>query len=534
MMPTLAPAMAQMSEQDRLRACVDLDRQIASVDASAYGTIVELKTRRNTFASTARLPPEILSAIFESIIALGESEFHSGGLQWMHLMEVCRHWRSVMLESPRLWSSLAFHSVRLTSEMLRRSKTSPLVIKVNLTYAEEKRGAVALALSHISRIGVPHINIQFYATDYSKRLLAALDRHAPLLTSLRLSTLRDPRHAHVIPRSLFAPRLRHLAIYNLTISWDLPLLAGLTHLEIGGSPHAPSLGELRAVLSHCPALHTLILLWNLPDTKNQQHQLQDPIPLPTLACLHLNGPVADCDVVVRSLSFPPTTAVMLHCNLSVDISAELPHLLSGLGARRGDGVSIGCLEIRAIYENQIKFEAMTGTNHNTLEHPSLEPTFHKDFFDDEVLSASLVHTTCEGLSPTKILNAEFCLPFRTNSRRWMTMLGSLKNLQVLKATSARNSNVKGLISALKPRLIKVKKKFRPSNVFLPHLRELTLSGAFIRDGSGFKTLRDCCRLRQNGHSEIQILRLLDHTPLDLLVVVVKLKEFVVDVDCTRG
>jgi hypothetical protein len=513
--------MAQMSEQD-LHACVDLDRQISD----AYATIDKLKTRRNnTFASTARLPPEILSTIFESIIALCQSQFY-GKLQWMHLMEVCRHWRSVMLECPRLWCSLAFNRVRLTSEMLRRSKASPLEIKVSLSGTGVKRGAVMLALSHISRIRVLHVKLAS-TRDRIKRLLAALDQHAPLLTSLRLTTNSE---VHVIPRALFAPRLRHLAIRNLIISWDSPLLVGLTHLEICGSPHAPSLGELRAVLSHCPALNTLILSGNLPDTENQQHQLQDPIPLPTLALLHLEGPVAACDVVVCSLCFPPTTAVMLCCNLGVDISPEVPHLLSGLGARRGDGVSIGCLDIRVPHPSRIKFKAWTGTNHNTLEHPSLELTF---VFDNEDLSASLVHTTCEGLSPTEILNAEFCLPFLTDSRRWTTVLGSLKNLQVLEATSTRTSAVEGLISALTPQLIKGEKKLGPSNVFLPHLRELTLDGSLIRDDSGFQALQDCCMLRQKNHAEIQILRLLYSLALDRLVVA-KLEEFVVALVRGRG
>jgi hypothetical protein len=514
-----------MSEQDPLHACVGLDRQIASLYAevsNVYAAIAELKTRRNTFTSIARLPPEILSKIFESIISLDQTESSSGRLEWMHLMEVCRHWRSVMIENPRLWSSLAFCSVELTSKMLLRSKASPLEIRAGSL--EMVLDAVALALSHISRIRVLHLRVW----KHIEMFLPAIGQPAPLLKSLRLENLDGPSNSPIIPSLLFAPCLRHFASSNLTVQWDSPHLAGLTHLEIRGSARLPSLGELRDVLSHCTALDTLILSDSLPHTEDQQNQSQDPIPLPTLAHLHLVGSVTDCDIVVRTISFPPTTTVVLHCDIGMDISLEVPHLLSGLGARRDGDFPIGRLGITMPRGTEITFKAWTSTNDDTMEHPFLELTFEGALPSDENLCVNLVHTTCQGLSPTEILNLNIDVSLRVGRKRsWRTMLGSLKNLQVL---TAGNRDVKGLLFALTPEPINDAEKSRHWDVFLPRLRDLTLHGASFWSSDQFEALQDCLMQRWENHAEIQkllIFRCFDIYEPDII----KLKEIVVEMEC---
>jgi hypothetical protein len=515
-----------MNKSDRLKACMELDRQITPL----YATIAELNTRRNTFASIARLPTETLSKIFESIISLDQTEFSSGGLQWIHLMEVCRHWRSVMIESPRLWSSLAFHSVEVTSEMLRRSKASPLVIKVDLASAESMLGAVELALSHISRVRVLHINV---SRNDSEGLLAAIARPAPLLTSLFLSNFGN-QNAHTIPPSLFAPRLRYLVIHNLNIAWGSPFLVGLTHLEIHESATPPSLDEFRIVLSRCPALEALILGGNStrPMTRPNRSPLvigscdsQDPIPLPTLAELHLHGPVPDCDIIIHNLSFPPTTTVELYTVLGRNIPAELPRLVAGLGGR-GNGFSFDRLFIFTNCLSSINFRAWPSTN-NTLVDPLLNLSFYKGALSDEYSSAFLVRTVCKGLSPTEILSVNINFDMHVGRRHsWETILGSLKNLQVLEVAEA---NPGGLISALTPTPIAGAEKSRRWKVFLRHLHTLVLQQVYFEDVSEALALQVCLMLRWENHAEIKTLRLVDCDSLRCDID--RLKEIVVDVDC---
>jgi hypothetical protein len=506
-----------MNEPDRLDARMELDRQITP----PYAAFADPKTRQNTFTSIGRLPPEVLSKIFKLIIGLDHTQFSIGTLQWMHLMEVCCHWRSLIIGSPLLWSWLAFHNEGLTSEMLQRSKASSLVIKVDLSDAESMLGAVALALSHISRIRILHIYVR-RGRHYSAGLLAAMDQPAPLLTSLYLTNFGD---THTIPPSLFAPRLRQLVIRHLNIAWDSPLLFSLTRLEIHKSARPSSLDELRVVFSRCPALTVLVLLGNLPHAVEQQNQSQDPIPLLKLAYLHLEGPVPDCDIVIRSIFFPPATNVKLHCALD-EIPAELPLLLAGLGERRGNCFSLDRLTIFKPFLSSIRVRAWASTDEDTPEDPLLQLSLRGDAASGNSC-VSLICTVCKGLSPTEILsvNIDFCW-HEGHVPSWMTMLDSLKNLQVL---TARNPSMKWLISALTPVPITGAEKSRPWKVFLPRLQKLALDEAYFESDDTILALQNCLMLRWENHAEIQTLQLFDcsslrNSDIDAL------KEIVVDVD----
>jgi hypothetical protein len=211
-------------------------------------------------APIAYLPAEILAKIFEASISPGRDD----PSERVKLMMVCQHWRSVMMEFPRLCSSLILSNVRVTATMLERSKTAPLVVEadlssINIGCPRDDDAAVELALSHLSRTRVLHISL----TDQSlRRLFPAMQQPAPLLESLRLVGGLDFTGTMTPSLGLLEgviPRLRHFAVHNLGIPWDSPFLCNLTHLEIENCFPKPSIVEFRHILSRCPALDALIL-----------------------------------------------------------------------------------------------------------------------------------------------------------------------------------------------------------------------------------------------------------------------------------
>jgi hypothetical protein len=106
-------------------------------------------------------------------------------------------------------------------------------------------------------------------------------------------------------------------------------------------------------------LPCLILHRSLPYTREDEHQSHFLVSLPNLSELQLVGDVIGCDIVIRSISFPPNVRVMLRCLLDVLLPPEFPQFLSNCGAYLGSGSSIGHFCISVDLLRGIRFQAWT-------------------------------------------------------------------------------------------------------------------------------------------------------------------------------
>ncbi|KAI0278915.1 hypothetical protein BGY98DRAFT_908533, partial [Russula aff. rugulosa BPL654] len=99
----------------------------------------KIGTRRNALTPTCRIPTEILGEIFLFYQHLSSGPYIpdcSGGgppntsLRWVPAVaHVCRHWRAVALDHPRLWSCITLRLGRdWASRMLALSKSSPITV----------------------------------------------------------------------------------------------------------------------------------------------------------------------------------------------------------------------------------------------------------------------------------------------------------------------------------------------------------------------------------------------------------------------
>ncbi|KAJ7276743.1 hypothetical protein C8J57DRAFT_1583987, partial [Mycena rebaudengoi] len=121
----------------------ELDLQLILLDeyvACRRGELLQSLERYQTILSPIRrLPPEILGEIFTFHFICGSSTSYPSSKRapWL-LAQVCSHWRSVALGTPRMWSMIFAHldfvgegsAVLLWKLWLERSGTVPLSVKL--------------------------------------------------------------------------------------------------------------------------------------------------------------------------------------------------------------------------------------------------------------------------------------------------------------------------------------------------------------------------------------------------------------------
>ncbi|KAJ3836441.1 hypothetical protein F5878DRAFT_726788 [Lentinula raphanica] len=230
-----------------LEVCLDsMNTEIALLTAKRDQIIVTIKTYRDVLHPIRRTPPEVLLEIFSYCVPFVDTtsaekcqEINSLNTKFAPWTfgQVCKHWRFIVLECPRLWSSLSlnvdqflttnfilgrqieYKAIDLLSNHLRRSKDCPLTIAVQSFQALSP--IFSLICSHSER--------------WSNVLLSL---HAGAFPQLSLVKGR-------------LPRLKNLHLRNLE-GWDDRIPA------IDAFKYAPNLCTIRA--SEIPGFATNLLL----------------------------------------------------------------------------------------------------------------------------------------------------------------------------------------------------------------------------------------------------------------------------------
>ncbi|KAL0961137.1 hypothetical protein HGRIS_006109 [Hohenbuehelia grisea] len=217
------------------------------------------------FAPSQELLPEILSVIFEIVVAdVFESTVSKDSpRQMLALTAVCRHWRDVALATPMLWGYLFCDvSPQWVEQLLRRSKSSPLRIRSAYQYVGldadlhhlEACSKFALLCEESSRIH----QLWLESGQDTDLVMSLLQNSMPNLHSLRLrSSTRTPR----LPAALFeaTPSLRELVLVRFEVSYKaLSSLSNLRTLKLHSIP-APDTDDLLCALRGMPLLETLAM-----------------------------------------------------------------------------------------------------------------------------------------------------------------------------------------------------------------------------------------------------------------------------------
>ncbi|KAL7280716.1 hypothetical protein ACG7TL_005658 [Trametes sanguinea] len=288
-------------------------------------TIVELKMQLNTMTPIARLPPEILAEIFALVSTTQYEESwrrHYGSSQvykWLSVAHVCRVWRAIALDTPRLWSRIVLTRPEVDKEVLARSKKAPLWISANIHHQDDERAALLNTIMEDSvRLKELHLTGPARALQH---LSAKWTNRADALEFLSLnSAYRLFDHASFfatppLSANLFSghvPRLRHLSICRLNVGWTSPLFCStLRTLTIDArNEHSDSTGEFSHLLDALDNMQFLEKLSltdavpRLPDEVVAIPETQRAIRLPRLRVLEVYSDAIDCARLLRHLAIP--------------------------------------------------------------------------------------------------------------------------------------------------------------------------------------------------------------------------------------
>ncbi|KAG8942626.1 hypothetical protein FRC03_002996, partial [Tulasnella sp. 419] len=235
----------------------DIDKKIETLKSVelAFQKAVEVQVahyrrRRNTVASTLlQCPNEIISEIF---LRLVENTSIEHRYQYLYNLQlVCSQFYHISEMTGRLWACIDTDLLQrksitepsyLIDKLLKKSKNAPLDIK--LRFREENlRGVLWL----LDRVG-PHshrwrsfISSCVVQLPTSPPWLEAVEESMRRLCGMSAPQLREFDVSFMDERSLpklsklfddFAPRLQWLNIIGIPISWDSPILSGLTRLGL--------------------------------------------------------------------------------------------------------------------------------------------------------------------------------------------------------------------------------------------------------------------------------------------------------------
>ncbi|EIW75858.1 hypothetical protein CONPUDRAFT_169110 [Coniophora puteana RWD-64-598 SS2] len=233
------------------------------------------------------LPPELLEIIFEECILRAHNhdglswQFHVCVsrciLDWVQVTHVCRHWRTVALGCPRLWSHPVVACGRWAEEMLARSRRARLTLSVRLDgdgdkqWKQSLKNAKQLVIQAPFRLLVPLIG------EISEQITSS--GSASELESLSL-----------------AQRFFTKGSTELPIGIHLVSVAGLRRLHLGpfNFDFSKSLFE---DMSNLRDLSLRSCLRRLTGDKEKQ------IHLLNLARLHLIDDIDDCKDFIASLHY---------------------------------------------------------------------------------------------------------------------------------------------------------------------------------------------------------------------------------------
>lgn len=405
----------------------------------------ELRTRRNSLASIAILPPEILSRVFRFASILWQTYKHS--TTWTVVTHVCRRWRLVALDHPALWTDIDLSFSRdWVQAMLIRSKEAPLnILNANINNWSRHLKSLRDVLEHFPRIRTFHLAYSSSAEVIP--VLEGLSSPALQLHSLSL-TSQDHIRANMTPANFLAggaPRLRKLVLAHCIIPWESPIyqnLQSLTHLTIQQIPdnrRIAGVETLVTMLATMTALKSLIMTQSLPlfsDMTAAVNSTPNHVHLRELAHLELGGTILECGSLLNYLSFPSQSSIKLHgYHPLANSSWSHPYMspiISTL-ARSFSGPSaahIHRLQLTSVSSIQLQISAWSNDSerNNTPDGNDrcLDLTLYLSESHTDLLALCL---SAMSLSHLRNLTVSLASPISLNKEQWVLYFGSLPALE---------------------------------------------------------------------------------------------------------
>jgi hypothetical protein len=361
------------SQADRL----EYERQAIDVKIkSLEESIRVLRCRRNELAPISSLPVEVIQGIFScSRLSPGTSSLLTGEkpdpLAWIRVAHVCHQWREIALNQPLFWSRVDVTDLTLAgaTEILARAKTVPLYLEARIPHVHWNNSRfsafeeqIQQHISHTCHLDISATYLRLH------QILNGLVSPAPTLKCLSVSCEKLWPGKSALPETLFnrtAPRLSRLELCNCHISWESPLLKGLTYLEIS-SPlwdARPSLATWLDSLEEMPQLKTLILHSASPIallSPSPPFDIDRTITLPSLTHLDISASPHDGTLALAHLNLPALAELSV-ATRSRKPGNEVPRILPYVALHAHGPQDTHPLQSVLIYTNNSRVDILAWT-----------------------------------------------------------------------------------------------------------------------------------------------------------------------------
>ncbi|VDB84829.1 unnamed protein product [Peniophora sp. CBMAI 1063] len=257
---------------------------------------------------------------------------------YLELLLVCKHWRSVIEASPHFWRHVVVNNELTVAKSLRLSGVTPLKVTVDGSTNWPSQRAFLSVLEELPRIGELKVGFASLDSEWQERTAAQLfhalvSRSAPSLRALHWNAYNK----QVVPTQQWAekvfPSLETIAMYDVDLKSPCSLLVPtLTQLTLSRcSPPWSTASELLSLLSRMPKLETLFL-WDLPDIpdfEEDRFQIPDthhaPITFPNLNLLNLQGSYRYVCRLLPMLQVPHSLSTLNLTYAHRDYGLDLPN-----------------------------------------------------------------------------------------------------------------------------------------------------------------------------------------------------------------
>ncbi|KAG8983562.1 hypothetical protein FRB90_005902 [Tulasnella sp. 427] len=293
----------------------------------------------DTTPAIHRLPLELLIQVFRIVIEVDKSTGWLSQDRVVKLSLVCRSWRSVVCNTPALWSSVS------SNYKLARLKRVVELSKDHFMDVHWVADPLGTSTTNIRLLPamIPLDRWRSLQANISTRNLALLSRNAaPNLEELDLA-LGESHNGRRLGLHTFntirlfqnsLPKLRHLKLQwsaqYLAFKWDSMVLPSLETFHITTANHSavPSSTQLMGFLGRSPRIREVQL--NLPTKSEsaQQTDSQQPphvVHLSSLQRFHLMSNASYASQVLSKLAAPPSAVMDL--TVTLDVAEPYPTTL---------------------------------------------------------------------------------------------------------------------------------------------------------------------------------------------------------------
>ena len=328
--------------------------------------------------------------------------------------------------------------------------------------------------------------------------------------------------------------LQRVELINCKISWDSPLLAGLTRLNLQNSlkPNSSIIQVLQA-LQRMPALTNLDLNNSIPNDSAGLFSYPT-VDLPLLRALNISSGADALTAILRHITFPHSALLKLTCKENQSIQIGLSSIFSVLATKFLSNLVFRSLSFRVSNDKQthshsLKFCLWTSAfiPFSQISQSQLQLLMR--------WLTSQPHSYLEALTCAfDVINLSFLTQVQISTPDHIdsqTLVKTFGKLPLLERVCVQRSALCPFLEALVYKTMAAEESEEAyHSVSFPKLRYIHLEGTdfFTRRAKVIDTLLDCLMERYERNAEVQVLRL-DNCYDISSNEVERLKEIVVDV-----